>query len=53
VERVFGYKASCGLQEGVAKMAAWAKTSGSRKSRYFSGIEIKKNMPAGWLAVAK
>jgi len=36
------------LEEGVAKMAAWAKTVGARESGRFGKIEVAKNMPASW-----
>jgi UDP-glucose 4-epimerase len=48
VERVFGVKAQIPLEEGVRKMAAWAKEVGPRKSQIFEPIEILKNLPPSW-----
>lgn len=37
------------LETGIAKMAAWAKTAGSRKSAKFENIEILEKLPNVWL----
>lgn len=37
------------LQEGIARMALWARSTGARKSQSFDDIEVRKNMPAVWL----
>lgn len=49
VERIFGNKATVSLEEGVSRMAEWAKRVGPRKSKPFENIEIPKNMPSSWL----
>jgi UDP-glucose 4-epimerase len=36
------------LEEGVAKMAAWAKKAGARQGKPFEGIEVSKNLPPSW-----
>lgn len=36
------------LEEGVRRMAEWAKTAGIRSSSDFSAIEIPKNLPPSW-----
>jgi UDP-glucose 4-epimerase len=41
------------LAEGVAKMAAWAKKTGSRQGKPFEGIEVRKNLPAHWAALER
>jgi UDP-glucose 4-epimerase len=41
------------LEEGVAKMAAWAKKAGARQGKLFEGIEIRKNLPPSWAAFSK
>lgn len=51
-ERVFGAREKTSLQEGVARMAAWAREHGARESNVFEGIEILKNMPPSWAKVA-
>lgn len=41
------------LEEGVAKMAAWAKKAGARQGKPFEGIEVRKNLPPSWAALEK
>lgn len=48
VRRVFGHKNKFTLQHGLKIMSEWAKKAGSRKSKGFSNIEIRKNLPEGW-----
>ena len=36
------------LEDGVARMAAWAKKTGARQGKPFEGIEVRKNLPASW-----
>src|SRR5207244_1819238 len=40
------------LEEGVAKMAAWAKRVGAREGKAFTAIEVRKNLPRSWAALA-
>ncbi len=39
------------LEEGVARMAAWAKKTGSRQGKPFARVEVRKNMPPSWAAL--
>jgi UDP-glucose 4-epimerase len=39
------------LEEGVARMAAWAKKAGARQGKPFEGIEIRKKLPPSWAAL--
>jgi len=48
IARVFGPRATTGLDEGLRLMAAWAKAQGARSSQPFNGIEITKNLPPSW-----
>ena len=48
LRRVFGNHAVTPLEEGVARMCAWALEHGPRSTTPFSGIEIEKNLPASW-----
>ena len=48
IGRVFGKRPHLGLEEGVARMAAWVKQVGPRGSRPFRGIEIERNLPPSW-----
>jgi len=45
---VFGPGGAVGLEEGIARMAAWARKVGARASKEFSAIEVERNLPAGW-----
>ena len=48
--RIFGdLVPGVSLENGVSRMAAWVRGHGSRKSRDFDGIEIRKNLPPSWL----
>lgn len=49
VKSVFGEQKSTSLEEGIARMAEWAKISGPRKSKKFENIEILENLPERWL----
>ena len=40
------------LEEGVRRMAAWAKKTGARQGKPFEGIEVHRNLPASWAALA-
>lgn len=46
--RVFGESGAVSLDEGIAKMAEWAKKVGARKGQEFKNIEITKHLPEGW-----
>jgi len=46
--RVFGGGPAVSLEEGVARMAAWAREAGARQSKSFDDIEIEKNLPPSW-----
>lgn len=45
---VFGNSTHVSLQEGIHKMAEWAKRVGARQGQEFNNIEITENMPEGW-----
>jgi UDP-glucose 4-epimerase len=45
---VFGKQEPISLQDGIKRMAEWAKKVGSRKSMPFTNIEVDKNMPPSW-----
>jgi UDP-glucose 4-epimerase len=48
VRRYFELPAPVSLNEGVARMAAWARQTGSREIRNFTNIEIPRGLPLGW-----
>ena len=47
-EKAFRYRAHYFLEEGLAKMAAWVKRHGAKKSKEFGIIEVEKNLPVSW-----
>jgi UDP-glucose 4-epimerase len=46
--RVFGDRRPTPLEEGVARMVAWAQEHGARTTDDFSAIEIVRNLPPSW-----
>ena len=48
IRRVLGMEARTSLEEGVRRMAEWARRAGPRKSREFENIEITRNLPSAW-----
>ena len=49
VRRTFDIRDAVPLDEGIGKMAKWARKIGPREGETFSGIEIRQNMPQSWL----
>jgi len=49
VRRILGYKTRFSLEEGIQRMADWAKKVGSKRSKKFKNIEVTKNMPLSWV----
>jgi UDP-glucose 4-epimerase len=47
-QKLFSYSNCYGLEEGIARMAAWAKKVGARQSKDFAQIEVYQNIPKGW-----
>jgi len=45
---VFGSHASIALEDGVQRMAAWARRHGPRLTKPFTGIEIERALPEVW-----
>lgn len=45
---LFGGGSPVGLEEGIRRMAEWAKATGSRQSKPFDGVEVSRNMPPSW-----
>ena len=48
VKKVFGYQTTVSIEDGIKRMAAWAKQAGAKRSRDFDNIEISKNLPPSW-----
>jgi UDP-glucose 4-epimerase len=36
------------LEQGIERMAAWAKRAGPRQGKPFEGIEVRRNLPPSW-----
>ncbi|HTQ49720.1 MAG TPA: NAD-dependent epimerase/dehydratase family protein, partial [Candidatus Acidoferrales bacterium] len=52
VRRFFGdLIQNVSLEDGVARMATWAKMTGARQGKPFTAIEVRKNMPPSWAAL--
>jgi UDP-glucose 4-epimerase len=47
-ESVFGCKPKVTLEDGLSRMAAWAKKLGPQKGKPFTNIEVERNMPPSW-----
>jgi UDP-glucose 4-epimerase len=47
--RIFGTGTATSLEDGLTRMANWARGAGIRKSRKFENIEIERGLPAVWL----
>jgi UDP-glucose 4-epimerase len=48
VENALPLKEPTSLENGIQRMANWARMVGSRKSKEFDHIEIRKNLPQSW-----
>jgi UDP-glucose 4-epimerase len=48
VRKAFGLGMPVSLEEGIAKMAAWAKKVGAKASKEFGHIEVARNLPPSW-----
>ncbi len=45
---VFGKRTATSLEDGLAQMAAWARSHGAREGKAFDGIEVARNLPSAW-----
>jgi UDP-glucose 4-epimerase len=48
VRRQFGVSNPVNLDEGLRRMAAWAKVAGAKESKSFDNIEILEKLPPSW-----
>lgn len=46
--KTFGQGSGVSLEEGIGRMAAWAREVGARKSKEFENVEITEKLPEGW-----
>jgi UDP-glucose 4-epimerase len=49
VKKIFGEVPLTSLEDGLNRMAQWAKNAGVRKSKHFGEIEILEKLPPIWL----
>ena len=49
--RIFGDVQPVSLEDGIERMAAWARRTGASESSTFGDIEIERNMPPSWRRV--
>lgn len=47
-ERILGYRSRFSLEEGIGRMAGWAKELGPQKQESFDILEINKVLPDYW-----
>ena len=48
IKKFLDYKTTVTVDEGIQRTIAWAKEEGIRKTKEFTNIEIRKNLPKGW-----
>jgi len=48
---LLGFDDRVGLEEGVARMAAWVKEIGAREGEAFGALEIERGLPPSWRAL--
>ncbi|HEV3484139.1 MAG TPA: NAD-dependent epimerase/dehydratase family protein, partial [Vicinamibacterales bacterium] len=46
--RLFGSDGAVTLDDGIRRMAEWAKRVGARQSQAFDNIEVTRNLPPSW-----
>ena len=51
VQEVFRQLPSTSLEEGIERMAEWAKRMGPRSPSTFGSVEVTKNLPPSWAPV--
>jgi len=51
LRQVFGETPATSLEDGVARMAAWARQRGPMEPARFEGIEVRNNLPPSWADV--
>jgi len=51
VARIFGCPTHYRLEEGITRMAAWAKSVGARQSKKFDAVEISRGLPPSWTSL--
>jgi UDP-glucose 4-epimerase len=50
LHRVFGQEPTVGLEDGLRRMADWAREIGFREPVRFESVEVLRNLPPSWAA---
>jgi UDP-glucose 4-epimerase len=50
LRRVFGQEPTVSLEEGLRRMADWAREAGVREPVRFESVEVLRNLPPSWAA---
>jgi UDP-glucose 4-epimerase len=50
LHRVFGEERTVPLEDGLRRMAEWARETGVREPIRFESVEVLRNMPPSWTA---
>ena len=50
-KKIFGITSFVSLDDGLNRMAEWAKNHGARQSKKFENIEIEENLPSFWKGI--
>jgi UDP-glucose 4-epimerase len=50
LHRVFGKEPTVPLEEGLRRMAQWARETGVREPIRFESVEVLRNLPPSWAA---
>jgi UDP-glucose 4-epimerase len=53
VQATFGQRSTIALEEGIARMARWARSVGPMTPVTFGAVEVDKNMPPSWVGKAR
>src|SRR5258706_2159170 len=48
--RLFGTNGGIPLEEGIDRMARWARKVGARQGQPFKDIEVRQNLPPSWVS---
>lgn len=52
-KQLLGFEPRTSLEQGIKRVAEWARQHGPRAGKPFDGIEVMKNLPPSWLALAR
>jgi UDP-glucose 4-epimerase len=50
LHRVFGEEPTVSLEDGLRRMADWARQTGVRELTRFESVEVLRNLPPSWAA---